>query len=74
MTVGVPIKDKEGSVIGFLGVDASAEDIHAISDEVINSSIFNLIYSGAFVIILAIAFTIMRKMVSKRVDTRGRGY
>ncbi|MFJ7677846.1 sensor histidine kinase [Peribacillus sp. NPDC097198] len=65
MTVGVPIKDKEGSVIGFLGVDASAEDIHAISDEVINSSIFNLIYSGAFVIILAIAFTIMQRWYRK---------
>ena len=65
MTVGVPIKDEDDRIIGFLGVDASAEDIRAISDEVMNSSIFNLIYSGAFVIILAVAFTIIQRWYRK---------
>ena len=65
MTVGVPIKDENGTVIGALGIDVSAESIHAISDKVINSSIFNLIYSGAFVIILAIAFIIIQKWYRK---------
>ena len=65
MTVGVPIKDENGTVIGALGIDVSAESIHAISDKVINSSIFNLIYSGAFVIILAVAFIIIQKWYRK---------
>ncbi|MGE7601693.1 GHKL domain-containing protein [Peribacillus sp. NPDC097675] len=65
MTVGVPIKDENGTVIGALSIDVSAESIHAISDKVIKSSIFNLIYSGAFVIILAIAFILIQKWYRK---------
>ncbi|MFJ7748266.1 sensor histidine kinase [Peribacillus sp. NPDC097295] len=65
MTVGVPIKDDNGTVIGALGIDVSAESIHAISDKVIKSSTFNLIYSGAFVIILVFAFIFIQKWYRK---------
>ena len=68
LTAGVPIKDEDGTTIGFLGVDASAEVIHSISDKVIKSSIFTLIYAGAFVIILAVTFTIIQKWYRKELE------
>lgn len=68
LTAGVPIKDEDGTTIGFLGVDASAEVIHAISNKVIKSSIFTLIYAGAFVIILAVTFTIIQKWFRKELE------
>ncbi len=56
LTVGVPMKNQDGDIIGFLGIDVSAEDINAINGKVLKSSIAILVYNGGFVIMLLVTF------------------
>lgn len=61
LTVGVPIKDKKGAVIGFLGVDISAKVLENIRTQIVKNSIPNFIYNGSFVIILLASFFMLQK-------------
>ncbi|KON68591.1 histidine kinase [Peribacillus butanolivorans] len=65
LTVGVPIKDHEGAIIGFLGIDVSAEDINTINGKVLKSSIAILVYNGGFVIMLLVTFFVIQKWYQK---------
>ncbi|SIR49084.1 Sensor_kinase_SpoOB-type, alpha-helical domain [Peribacillus simplex] len=65
LTVGVPMKNKDGDIIGFLGIDVSAEDINAINGKVLKSSIAILVYNGGFVIMLLVTFFVIQKWYQK---------
>ncbi|MDF9762284.1 sensor histidine kinase regulating citrate/malate metabolism [Peribacillus simplex] len=65
LTVGVPIKNQDGTIIGFLGIDVSAEDINAINGKVLKSSIAILVYNGGFVIMLLFTFFVIQKWYQK---------
>lgn len=65
LTVGVPIKNKDGSIIGFLGIDVSAENINSINGKVLRSSIAILVYNGGFVIMLLVTFFVVQKWYQK---------
>ncbi|MCP1490553.1 sensor histidine kinase regulating citrate/malate metabolism [Peribacillus frigoritolerans] len=65
LTVGVPMKNQDGDIIGFLGIDVSAEDINAINGKVLKSSIAILVYNGGFVIMLLVTFFVIQKWYQK---------
>ncbi|MBO0999624.1 GHKL domain-containing protein [Bacillus sp. SD075] len=65
LTVGVPMKNQDGTIIGFLGIDVSAEDINAINGKVLKSSIAILVYNGGFVIMLLVTFFVIQKWYQK---------
>ncbi|CAH0258516.1 Sensor protein CitS [Peribacillus sp. Bi96] len=65
LTVGVPMKDQGGKIIGFLGIDVSAEDINSINEKVLKSSIAILVYNGGFVIMLLVTFFVIQKWYQK---------
>ncbi|CAH0187966.1 sensor histidine kinase [Peribacillus sp. YIM B13472] len=65
LTVGVPMKNQDGDIIGFLGVDVSAEVINAINGKVLKSSIAILVYNGGFVIMLLVTFFVIQKWYQK---------
>lgn len=65
LTVGVPMKNQDGTIIGFLGIDVSAEDINAINGKVLKSSIAILVYNGGFVIMLLVTFFVLQKWYQK---------
>ncbi|MCK1994987.1 GHKL domain-containing protein [Peribacillus muralis] len=66
LTVGVPIKNQDGSIIGFLGIDVSAENINSINGKVLRSSIAILVYNGGFVIMLLVTFFVVQKWYQKK--------
>lgn len=65
LTVGVPMKNQDRDIIGFLGIDVSAEDINAINGKVLKSSIAILVYNGGFVIMLLVTFFVIQKWYQK---------
>ncbi|MED3984178.1 ATP-binding protein [Peribacillus simplex] len=65
LTVGVPMKNQDGTIVGFLGMDMSVEDINAINSKVLKSSIAILIYNGGFVIMLLVTFFVIQKWYQK---------
>lgn len=61
LSAGAPIKDKNGKIIGFLGVDISTNILDTISHKVIKSSIPTFISVILFTIIIIISVTMLQK-------------
>lgn len=61
LTVGVPIKDQSGEIIGYLAIDISADVINDISGKALKSNIFSLVFNGLFVILMLVSFLILQK-------------
>jgi two-component system sensor histidine kinase AgrC len=61
LTVGVPIEDQAGGIIGYLAIDISADVINDISGKVLKSSIFHLVFNGLFVILMLVSVFILQK-------------
>lgn len=72
ISVGAPIKDEAGEVIGYIGIDISAETLNAIGTKVLEDNIFILLFSGVFVLIIITTFLLMqnwyRKEMQKEVE------
>ena len=69
LSVGVPIKDKEGKTIGYLGIDISTNMLKDVEGQVLENSIPTLVFSGIFVLIVILSFLIMQKWYQKEVAT-----
>lgn len=65
LSVGVPIKDSEGNIIGYLGIDISADMLNNIGEKVLKNSLSVLVFSGLFVLIVLLSFFIMHKWYQK---------
>lgn len=65
LSVGVPIKDQEGKIIGYLGIDISVDVLNDIEGKVIKNNFFILVFSGVFVLIVLFTFFIMHKWYQK---------
>ena len=65
LIAGAPIINQEGTIIGFLAVDVSADDINTISGKVLKSSSINLAFNGVFVILLLVFFFVMQRWYQK---------
>jgi two-component system sensor histidine kinase AgrC len=60
LSVGAPIKDSDGTIIGYLGIDTSTVVLNQIGKEVISRSSATIVFSFAFVIVLLIAFLLLQ--------------
>ncbi|MCM3653961.1 ATP-binding protein [Metabacillus litoralis] len=60
LTVGVPIEDQSGVIIGYLGIDISADVVNSISGKALKSSISSLVFNGLFVILILASFLILQ--------------
>lgn len=65
LSVGAPIKDQDGKVIGYLGIDLSAEQLHHIGGQVLKQSLPTLVFSGVFVLLVLFSFFIMQRWYQK---------
>ncbi|KAA0546079.1 GHKL domain-containing protein [Bacillus sp. BGMRC 2118] len=59
LSVGAPIHDETGEIIGYIGIDLSTEMIDQISSKVLKNNISTLVFSGLFVIILLLSFILI---------------
>lgn len=69
LSVGVPIKNKENTIIGYLAIDISLESLKMIGNTVINNQIMVFIFNGLFVIFLLVAFYVMQRWYQKELKT-----
>lgn len=65
LSVGTPIKDHEGKVIGYLGIDISTDRLDIVGREVLDNSIPALVFSGVFVLIVLLSSLILQKWYQK---------
>ena len=72
ISVGAPIKDEAGKIIGYIGIDIGIDQLNAISAKVLENNIFILLFSGIFVVIIIATFFFMqhwyRKEIQKEVE------
>lgn len=61
LSVGAPIKDREGDIIGFLGIDISADVLNDIGQKILKDSVWLLIFNGVFVLIVSISFILIQR-------------
>ncbi|MBP3952636.1 GHKL domain-containing protein [Bacillus suaedae] len=67
LSVGAPIKDKEGDVIGYLGIDISVDVLDDIGGKILGNSIWLLIFNGLFVLIVSASFFIIQRWYHQEV-------
>lgn len=61
LSVGAPIKDEEGYVIGYLGIDIGVKTLNEIKEKVLEDNMFLLLFNGIFILIVIGSFLFMQK-------------
>lgn len=67
VSVGAPIKDDLGKVIGFLGIDISADSLNEIIETVLKNNLFIFIYNGVFILLVIGSFILLQRWYQKEV-------
>lgn len=67
ISVGAPIKDETGKIIGYLGIDISADTVDTIGGKVLENSISILIFNGVFVLIIILTVFFMQRWYQKEI-------
>jgi two-component system, LytTR family, sensor histidine kinase AgrC len=67
LSVGAPIKDDNGEIIGYLGIDISADVLKDIGSKVLENSVWLLVFNGLFVIIIIVSVLILQRWYQKEV-------
>ncbi|GLC87031.1 ATP-binding protein [Lysinibacillus piscis] len=65
LSVGAPIKNKDGQIIGYLGVDISVDMLNGIKGKVIADNFFIFIFNGVFIIIVIASFLLLQRWYQK---------
>ena len=73
LSVGAPIKDEAGKVIGFLGVDISVETLNNIKEKVIENNIQLFFFNGVFILVVIGSFLFLQRWYQKEL-TKEVGY
>lgn len=61
LSVGAPIKEDNGNIIGYIGIDISTKMLNDIGNKVIKDSITTFIFDLVFILVLLIAFFLFQK-------------
>lgn len=67
LSVGVPIKNNEGKILGYLGIDTSADTIYQIKGAALERNTLMLIFSGVFIFIVIGSFLFMQRWYQREV-------
>ncbi len=68
ISVGAPMKNAQGNVIGFLAMDIETKMLERISETVIKQSISSFIFSGAFAFLILATFWLIQKWYHHEID------
>ena len=67
LSVGAPIKNSEGKVLGYLGIDTSADTINQIKGAALERNTLMFIFSGVFIFIVIGSFLFMQRWYQREV-------
>jgi sensor histidine kinase regulating citrate/malate metabolism len=67
LSVGAPIKEDNGNIIGYIGIDISTKMLNDIGNKVIKDSITTFIFDLVFILVLLIAFFLIQKWYQKEI-------
>ena len=67
LSVGAPIKNDEGKILGYLGIDTSADTINQIKGAALERNILVLIFNGMFIFIVIGTFLFMQRWYQREV-------
>lgn len=67
LSVGAPIKNEIGQIIGYLGIDISADKLNGIKGKVLENNLFLFIYNGLFILIVIASFFFLQRWYQKEV-------
>ncbi|HJF33910.1 MAG TPA: GHKL domain-containing protein, partial [Sporosarcina psychrophila] len=67
LSVGVPIKDEAGKVMGYLGIDISVDTLNDIKRTVLKSNILLFIFNGVFILVVIGSFLLLQRWYQKEV-------
>lgn len=67
ISVGAPIKNEEGKVLGYLGIDISTKTVNEIKMKVLENNIFNLVFNGLFILIVIVSFFFLQRWYQREV-------
>ena len=67
ISVGAPIKNEEGKVLGYLGIDISTKTVNEIKMKVLENNIFNLVFNGVFILIVIVSFFFLQRWYQREV-------
>lgn len=67
VSVGAPIKDEVGEIVGYLGIDISADMLNGIKGKIIKDNIFMLIFNGVLILVVIASFLLLQRWYQKEV-------
>ena len=67
LSVGVPIKDEAGKVMGYLGIDISVDTLNDIKGTVLKNNILLFVFNGAFILVVIGSFFLLQRWYQKEV-------
>ncbi|MGE7623503.1 GHKL domain-containing protein [Viridibacillus sp. NPDC096237] len=73
VSVGAPIKNEEGTVIGYLAIDIGVNTLNDIKGKVLKNNLFMLVFNGVFILVVIGSFLFLQRWYQKEV-TKEVGY
>ncbi|WP_186672844.1 GHKL domain-containing protein [Sporosarcina sp. BP05] len=67
LSVGVPIKDEAGKVMGYLGIDISVDTLNEIKGKVLKNNILLFVFNGVFILFAIGSFLLLQRWYQKEV-------
>lgn len=67
LSVGAPIKDEAGKVMGYLGIDISVDTLNDIKGTVLKNNILLFFFNGAFILVVIGSFLLLQRWYQKEV-------
>lgn len=67
LSVGAPIKDEDGKILGYLGIDTSVDSINQIEGVVLERNILIFAFNGLFIFIVIGSFLFMQRWYQSEV-------
>ncbi|MEO4055318.1 GHKL domain-containing protein [Solibacillus sp. CAU 1738] len=67
VSVGVPIKDEVGKIIGYIGIDIGANTINDIKSKVLENNILLFVFNGVVIFVVIISFWFLQRWYQREV-------
>ncbi|QPC47884.1 GHKL domain-containing protein [Mangrovibacillus cuniculi] len=69
ISVGAPITDQSGQIIGYLGIDVSIDTLNETKSEVLQNSLAIFGFNGLFVLIVVLSFLFLQRWYQRTVES-----